>query len=402
MDWGSLGSWSLRWPVALAVVSLVALAAAALAWASARRRCGKGENGNAGKEWPTIWHWRSLVGAGKGETGKGETGKGKTGKGETAENRMARPSSHGGEQASSLWRVYRTLAKAALALVVALAALAALLAARPSTVDRAQTASSSRDIVLCLDVSGSTLPYDREVIATYLDLVGNFKGERIGLSIFNSTSRTVFPLTDDYDLVTAQLTAALDVLKGVQTQDDIDHMTDKDYQNVADWLEGTQNRKDSTSLIGDGVVSCASMLPGFSVSAQSSQAAAQSRTRPASIVLATDNVLSGTPLYSLDEALSLAQSSGITVDGLYSGAAQTSADQEATAMRTAIESHGGTYFDMTSGDSVALIVRSIESNAARERERSGRSDRVDAPGLALAAFAVVFVAYLLVVGRLGR
>ncbi len=127
--------------------------------------------------------------------------------------------------------------------------------------DAGDERASSRDIVLCLDVSGSTLPYDREVIDTYLELVKHFEGERIGLSIFNSTSRTVFPLTDDYELVTKQLTSASKALKGVESQDDIDKMSDAEYQDIANWLEGTQNRKDATSLIGDGVVSCAAMLP---------------------------------------------------------------------------------------------------------------------------------------------
>lgn len=93
---------------------------------------------------------------------------------------------------------------AVILLVVALA-LATALVARPSTVDEGEEKASSRDIVLCLDVSGSALPYDREVIDTYRQLVDSFKGERIGLSIFNSTSRTVFPLTDDYELVSKQL-----------------------------------------------------------------------------------------------------------------------------------------------------------------------------------------------------
>ena len=134
-----------------------------------------------------------------------------------------------------------------------------MLVARPSQVDAGDERASSRDIVLCLDVSGSTLPYDREVIDTYLELVKHFKGERIGLSIFNSTSRTVFPLTDDYELVTKQLTSASKALKGVESQDDIDKMSDAEYQDIANWLEGTQNRKDATSLIGDGVVSCAAI-----------------------------------------------------------------------------------------------------------------------------------------------
>ena len=87
------------------------------------------------------------------------------------------------------------MSRAAVVLLVMALVLAIALVARPSTVDEGEERASSRDIVLCLDVSGSALPYDREVIDTYRTLVDNFKGERIGLSIFNSTSRTVFPLT---------------------------------------------------------------------------------------------------------------------------------------------------------------------------------------------------------------
>ena len=46
----------------------------------------------------------------------------------------------------------------------------------PAKVDAGDERASSRDIVLCLDVSGSTLPYDREVIDTYLELVKHFEG----------------------------------------------------------------------------------------------------------------------------------------------------------------------------------------------------------------------------------
>ena len=154
------------------------------------------------------------------------------------------------EHASRLFRQWRALGRLAISVLVLALALAIVLVARPSQVDAGDERASSRDIVLCLDVSGSTLPYDREVIDTYLELVKHFEGERIGLSIFNSTSRTVFPLTDDYELVTKQLTSASKALKGVESQDDIDKMSDAEYQDIANWLEGTQNRKDATSLIG--------------------------------------------------------------------------------------------------------------------------------------------------------
>ena len=209
------------------------------------------------------------------------------------------------EHASRLFRQWRALGRLAISVLVLALALAIVLVARPSQVDAGDERASSRDIVLCLDVSGSTLPYDREVIDTYLELVKHFEGERIGLSIFNSTSRTVFPLTDDYELVTKQLTSASKALKGVESQDDIDKMSDAEYQDIANWLEGTQNRKDATSLIGDGVVSCAAMLPGFAYG-EANHANAD-RQRAASIVLATDNVVSGKPTYSLTEALDLTQ-----------------------------------------------------------------------------------------------
>ena len=129
------------------------------------------------------------------------------------------------EHASHLFHLWRLLGRIAVAALVAALAICTVLIARPAHVDRDAERSSSRDIVLCLDVSGSALPYDRAVIETYLELVSHFQGERIALSIFNSTSRTVFPLTDDYDLVSSQLTKAADALRGVESQDDIDKMS---------------------------------------------------------------------------------------------------------------------------------------------------------------------------------
>ena len=52
-------------------------------------------------------------------------------------------------------------------------------------------------------------------------------------------------MTDDYELVSKQLDKASSILAGVESQDDIDKMKDSDYQAISDWLEGTQNRKES-------------------------------------------------------------------------------------------------------------------------------------------------------------
>lgn len=304
------------------------------------------------------------------------------------------------EHASRLFRQWRALGRLAVALLVIALVLAIALVARPSQVDSSDERASSRDIVLCLDVSGSTLPYDREVIDTYLELVKHFEGERIGMSIFNSTSRTVFPLTDDYELVTEQLTAASKALKGVQTQDDIDKMSDAQYQKIADWLEGTQNRKDATSLIGDGVVSCAAMLPGFAYGAANETNA--ERQRAASIVLATDNIVSGQETYSLTEALDLTEQTMITVDGLYSGPKTSESDQTTADMKSAIEAHGGVFLTQSDGASVNELVRDIQSRRDTESDNQSKASMTDAPGLWVLALAVILIIWIACTWRLRR
>ncbi|MBW3091565.1 VWA domain-containing protein [Bifidobacterium sp. 82T10] len=303
------------------------------------------------------------------------------------------------EQASRLFHQWRALGRLAAALLAASLALCVALLARPSVIDRSEELSSSRDIVLCLDVSGSTLPYDREVLETYLDLVSNFQGERIGLSIFNSTSRTVFPLTDDYALVARELKSAASTLKGVESQADIDKMSDRQYQKISDWLDGTQNRTNATSLIGDGVVSCAAMLPGF---AYGSGGSGDARQRAASIVLATDNVVSGKPTYSLSAALDLVHGAGITVDGLFSGPKASESESTTTDMKKLIESHDGIFLTQSNGASVNDLVRSIDQRRTTHTETTSKASVSDAPGWWTLALAVVAVAWLAVTWRLRR
>ena len=304
------------------------------------------------------------------------------------------------ESASRLFRQWRVLSRLAAAMLAMALMLAIALTARPGTIDESEEKAASRDIVLCLDVSGSTLPYDREVIDTYRRLVDNFKGERIGLSIFNSTSRTIFLLTDDYELVSKQLDEASGILKGVESQDDIDKMKESDYQALSDWLEGTQNRKESTSLIGDGVVSCAAMLPGFAYGTASDTNA--DRQRAASIVLATDNVVSGKPTYTLSEALDLTQQARISVDGLFSGPKQSESDQTTKDFKSAIETRHGVFLTQSDGASVSSLVKEIESRRSHESQARNKAAITDAPGWWTFALAVVLMVWLALTWRLRR
>ncbi len=121
---------------------------------------------------------------------------------------------------------------------------AALLgAARPvdTTIERPET--RNRDIMLCLDISGSMAAYDAELVSTFKRLVTSFEGERIGLVIFNSSAATVFPLTDDYDFINEELDLAGRALAG--------------EADLESFFAGTFNGR-GTSLIGDGLATCVS------------------------------------------------------------------------------------------------------------------------------------------------
>lgn len=308
-----------------------------------------------------------------------------------------------GAVASRSWHVWRTLRRVSTtALVLSLLGSIAV-AARPSRVFNANEQVSSRDIVLCLDVSGSALPYDREVIQAYLNFIEHFQGERIGLSIFNSTSRTVFPLTDDYRLAKKQLQYAANLLGGVQNQNRIDNLQQRQYQEISDWLEGTQNRKNATSLIGDGLVSCAAMLPGFIYGTAHNEHKARSRfNRSASIVLATDNVVSGKPTYSLKQALDLTKQARITVDGLYSGSPQTKNDDTTLNMKNLIESHGGVFLSQRNTDSILSLVREIEQRHTVVPHDTNQSAFSDDPGIWVLLTVISVVVWLAIAKRMKR
>ncbi|MET3718645.1 MULTISPECIES: VWA domain-containing protein [unclassified Arthrobacter] len=98
----------------------------------------------------------------------------------------------------------------------------------------------NRDIMLCLDTSGSMSSADAAVVEVFGVLAKEFDGERIGLTIFDSSAVQVFPLTDDYGYVQEQLQMADDAFNG--------------NPGSAGFLDGTWSGRGS-SLIGDGLAS---------------------------------------------------------------------------------------------------------------------------------------------------
>jgi Mg-chelatase subunit ChlD len=233
----------------------------------------------------------------------------------------------------------------------ALLAVAALVgAARPfdTTVDKPQT--RSRDIILCLDISGSMAAFDAALVGTFRSLVQSFQGERIGLIIFNSSAATVFPLTDDYDFINDELDTAAKALTG-----------DPDYES---FFAGTFNGR-GTSLIGDGLATCVSSFDKVDLQ------------RARSVVFATDNHLAGRPIIDIVEAGELAKVKGVRVYGL--NPEEDGPDQEAAQMRDIARSTGGNYYAMNDPSAVRGIVAAVQSQEATLIDTASRALYADNP-----------------------
>lgn len=278
----------------------------------------------------------------------------------------------------------QTTARILRVLLVALAVLglvgASVLSGRVAT-ERVQTpAFANRDIVLCLDVSGSMYQYDTQILSTFAEMVDSFDGERVALSIFNSTSRTVFPLTNDYDLIRRELTAgaeAIDFDEQGYRMGARDYSADKRRQ-FADFVAGTRGLDDQASLVPDGLAGCA----------QEFDHAEQDRSR--SIILATDNEVNGEPIYTLDEAAATLDTRDIALYTFYPGAsecASTCADE----LMQVTEDHGGHFFSSRDPGAIPSILSQIQKTQAAEMGATPTLIRTDHP---LFGWTVSFLALL--------
>ncbi|WP_143427017.1 VWA domain-containing protein [Georgenia soli] len=275
---------------------------------------------------------------------------------------------------------------AAAAAALALASLAtASLTARPVDRDVRSEVLATRDIVLCLDVSGSMIELDTEIVQKFSEMVDSFQGERIALSIWNNTSRTVFPLTDDYALVKEELDTAASALDF-----DLDAWVydQEALKKLEDFLVGTVSLdNESSSLVGDGLATCALAF----------DAADTERSR--SIILATDNLVLGTPIYALPEAAQLAADRDITVHGMYASLSDADSASAKAEMQQVITSGGGLFFEADDPAAVDGIIEDIEAQQAIDLDADPQLVITDRPDRWYGWLVAGLGAFLLVVWR---
>ena len=247
---------------------------------------------------------------------------------------------------------------------------------------------ASRDIVLCLDSSGSMLPYGGQILRQFDQLLDHFQGERLSLQLWSAQTVIKFPLTDDYELINEVLEEGAGVIdRGfLGPQGDYVLVTPE----LADYLEGIEapDGQRISSLVGDGLASC---VLGFDQ---------MDTERSRTILLATDNEVMGDQIYTLTQAAKFASDQGIDIVALYpSDGGPLTAEGE--QLRNVVESSGGSFYVASDPAAIPGILEQVEAGLLADVEGDVTTVETDVPKTAL-LWAVWGFLGLLVVAAVRR
>lgn len=242
-------------------------------------------------------------------------------------------------------------------------------AARPTARHEGENANKSRDIVLCLDVSGSMSSYQKELLEFFANISKQLHGQRLGLTIFDGVPANLIPLTDDYDAVSE---LALDL--------------SKNFSTYAYSVMGGAG----SSAIGDGVMGCISNFDNLE------------SERPKSIIVTTDNY-AGSETVDINQAARYAKRYDITLYGISIGFGGNY-DTYEKLFQNAVLLTGGSFYNINKysleKNVTENVVQKILEQEAAKLEGTVEITYSDAPDVLLIISTISLAAFLILIWRL--
>ena len=246
------------------------------------------------------------------------------------------------------YRIYNIFIKT---LCIALILISALMTSRFYKTKKHEEEIYNRDIMLCMDVSGSVFSLDAEIIDTFIDIVSRLKDERFGISAFDSAPVTILPLTNDYNYAIIVLNKLKEAFGGTSSYDipGYGRYQTYNYTMIQKVFAGAYTGKGGSSLIGDGLAYCASTFK-------------KGDDRTKIVILTTDNELAGNQIISVSQAASYAKSNDVKVYPI--GTKTIRADKKQELVDVA-STTGGVYYDFKnfSTDDIAAQIEALNKTA---------------------------------------
>lgn len=209
---------------------------------------------------------------------------------------------------------------------------------------------AARDIMLCLDASGSTAPWNVEVVQEFRNIVEGLQGERIGLTVWNNAAITKFPLTDDYAFVLDRLDEAELAFSGWS---EIFPTEEFDDYTAGTWSE---DRDLQSSLVADGLASCVQRFDRLD------------EERGRALVFATDGEQRGRGVYTLEEATEYAVADDIVVH-VIANPGEPDKDGDIDGLQATATKTEGTFAQLGTGGSAEEVVEEINELQAAKIEK---------------------------------
>ena len=257
-------------------------------------------------------------------------------------------------------------------LAIIIAFLAALfLTARPYRRETVKNTVTRKDIFLCIDLSASNYEGVQELVEAFSGTVSGLDGDRVGISIFNTSSIQYVPMTDDYSFVLQRLDSLSEYLAAAE--EFTENYASK-YDSVYDIPEAERPRYEElnrimaafdegitagyeikgTSAIGEGLASCLFSFPELNT---------EDRTRI--ILFLTDNheELLDAPLVTLSDAAEMCAVDNVAV------------------MQAAVEQTMGQFYDSGGSLTAEEILADIQSRETALTNTATSVKNEDEPGI---------------------
>lgn len=277
-------------------------------------------------------------------------------------------------------------------LAIIIAFLAALfLTARPYRRETVRNTVTRKDIFLCIDLSASNYEGVQELVEAFSGTVSGLDGDRVGISIFNTSSIQYVPMTDDYSFVLQRLDSLSEYLAAAE-EFSVNYASK--YDSVYDIPEAERPRYEElnrimaafdegitagyeikgTSAIGEGLASCLFSFPELNT---------EDRTRL--ILFLTDNheELLDAPLVTLSDAAEMCAVDNVAVFGIYHGSGEedAAAQAEKEEMQAAVEQTMGQFYDSGGSLTAEEILEDIRSRETALTNTATSVKNEDEPGI---------------------
>ena len=252
-------------------------------------------------------------------------------------------------------------------------------ASRPISVDVIEPDYETRDIVLCIDVSGSQSNAMIDVLTYFSSTLSKLRGQRVGIGIFAAKAAIVSPLTNDYDALEL-------VLKDI-----LNTYSSKSFDSFG--IGSTALSIGASSAIGDGIINCASAFDKIT-----------EEGRAQSIIVATDDYQND-GIATVKQAGNYLAKYGIILYGIdtvkESSAYAMKYNERIDDLRQAVKTTGGLYYNLPAqGINGSQAASDIMKQEAAKHDSVAQFAQMDSPKISTIVALCSIIAMLSIVWRL--